>query len=102
MFHGSRLSSSSTRMLFGTDGVVGVPTSVSPFGMGVPEAAHPERQQRFKVDALLGAVMAHEAQRRTLRSSKARSPAHVGDGSGEMFDPGVRWRRHPRSGRARR
>ena len=56
--------------------------------MGVPEAAHPEGQQRFEVDAFLGAVVAHEAQRRTLRSSKAWSPVHVGDGSGEMFDPG--------------
>src|SRR5579863_2344173 len=38
-------------VFFGADGVIAMPACMSPFGMGVTEAAHPKRQDRFEVDA---------------------------------------------------
>ena len=77
MFHGSRLSSSSTLCSSDADRVLAVPVAVAPLGMRVAEAAHAEREQRLELDALLGAVVAQQPQRRALRAPQARRPPHV-------------------------
>ena len=88
-------------VLLGADRVLAVPAAVSPLGMRVAEAAHPEREQRLELDALFGAAVAEQAQGRALRPAQSGRPAHLGDRAGEVLDA-LLGRGAPRRDRRRR
>src|SRR5262245_49016921 len=73
-------------VLFGVHRELTVPVAVAPFGMHVANPAHPERDERLELDALLVAVVPQQAQRRALGTPQARRPVDLVDRAGKMME----------------